>query len=83
MLQIDVKRYFGLYVKNCRLIPLDKNPGVCPVGVGEKLRRNAAKVAIAATRNGVITSDESLQVSAGYEAGAEALVHVIASLYNG
>ena len=70
-------------LKNCRLISLDKNPRVCPIGAGEILRRNAAKVAIAATRNGVITSDKSLQVSARYDAGAEALVHVIPSLYNG
>ena len=29
----------------CRLIPLSKNPGLRPIGVGEVLRRIAGKVA--------------------------------------
>ena len=60
---------------------MDKNPGVCPIGVGGILRRIAGKVAIAATRNDVITSGGSLQVCGGCDAGAET-VHAMRSLYN-
>ena len=88
-----VKRYFGLSAKNldsttwedllaCCLILLDKNPGVCPVGVGEILRGIAGKVAIAATRNDVITSVRSLEVCTRHDAGVETLVHTMRLLYN-
>ena len=37
----------------CRLIPLDKNPGMCTIGVSEILRRIAGKVVVSSTRNGI------------------------------
>ena len=56
----------------CRLIPLNKNPGLRPIGVGETLRRIAEKVVMSIVKKDVITSTGSLQVCAGQEAGAEA-----------
>lgn len=38
----------------CRLIPLDKNPGLRPIGVGEVLRRIIGKVVTYSLRNDVI-----------------------------
>ena len=44
----------------CRFTPLDKTPGVCPIGVGG--------------RNDVITRVRALQVCAEHDAGSGALV---------
>ena len=66
----------------CRLIPLDENPEVCPPGAGEILRWIAGKVVAAATCNDVITNIGFFQVWAGHNAGGEALVCAMRSLYN-
>jgi hypothetical protein len=66
----------------CRLIPLDKNPGLRPIGVGEILRRIAGKVVIFLVRDDVISSVGSLQVCAGHNAGSEALVHAMESIFH-
>ena len=55
-----------------RLIPLDKNPGLRPIGVGKVLRRIAGKV---------IVSVGSLQVRAGQDAGCESLIHAMRTIY--
>ena len=39
---VDQKSIEGLFA--CRLIPLDKSPGIRPIGVGEVLRRIIAKL---------------------------------------
>jgi len=65
----------------CRLIPLDKNPGLRPIGVGEVLRRIIGKVVTYTLRNDVIKSVGSLQVCAGHEAGAEAAIHAMHSIF--
>jgi len=59
-----------------RLIPLDKNPGLCPIGVGEILRRIAGKVVTSALRDEIISSIGCLQTCAGLEAGCESTIHV-------
>ena len=65
----------------CRLIPLDKKPGLRPIGVGEILRRIAGKVLVSVIREDVITSVGSLQVCAGHEAGCEAAVHAMHEIF--
>ena len=66
----------------CRLIPLGKNPGLRPIGVGEVLRRIAGKVILSVLKNDVIDCTGSLQECAGQEAGIEAAAHALNSLYN-
>ena len=66
----------------CRLLPLDKNPGIRPIGVGEILRRIIGKAVVAATKSDIVSSVGSLQVCAGHEAGCEAIVHAMRSIYN-
>ena len=59
----------------CRLIPLDKNPGLRPIGIGKVLHRIASKVVASHIREYIMSALGSLQVCAGYEAGCESLVH--------
>ena len=61
----------------CRLIPLDKNPGLRPIGVGEILKRIVGKVVVSSTRNDITDSVGSLQLCAAHEAGCKALIHAI------
>ena len=65
----------------CRLIPLDKNPGLRPTGIGEVLRRIAGKVVVTHFRTEIVTSVGSRQVSAGQEAGCESIIHAMHALY--
>ncbi|CAB4027672.1 Hypothetical predicted protein, partial [Paramuricea clavata] len=63
--------------KACRLIPLDKNPGVRPFGVGEVLRRIVGKVILSVIKPEVMSSARKLQLCAGPAVGCEAAVHAI------
>lgn len=65
----------------CRLIPLDKNPGLRPIGIGEVLRRIAGKVVVTYLRSEIVTSVGSLQVCAGQEAGCESIIHAMHAIY--
>ena len=65
----------------CRLIPLDKNPSLRPIGVGEVLRRIVGKVVVSVVRNDIISSVGSLQVCVGHEGGCEAAIHAMHSIF--
>ena len=65
----------------CRLIPLDKNPGLRPIGVGEILRRITGKVIVSILKKEVVSSAGSLQVCAGQEAGSEAAIHAMENIF--
>ena len=64
----------------CRLIPLDKNPGLPPICIGEILLRIAGKVVIKSIRNEIISSVGSLEVCAGHDAGYESLIHAMQTI---
>ena len=63
-----------------RLIPLNKNPGLRPIGVGEVLRRIIGKMVAKVVKEDVTKSVGSLQVCAGHEAGSEAAIHAIRNI---
>ena len=65
----------------CWLIPLDKNPGLRPIGIGEVLYRIAAKVVVPHFRTEILTSAGSLQVYAGQEAACISIIHAIRAIY--
>ena len=54
-----------------RLIPLDKNAGLQPIGTGELLRCITGKVVVTHFRTEIFTLVGSLQICAGQEAGYE------------
>ncbi len=60
-----------------RLVALDKNPEVRPIGVCETVRRIITKAILAVTREDVQEVAGSMQMCAGQAAGAEAGVHGI------
>ena len=64
-----------------RLIPLNKNPGVRPVGVGEVLRGIARKSVMHIAKKDLKDAAGSLQVCMGQEAGSESTIHTIYDVY--
>ena len=62
-------------------IPVDKSPGLRPIGVGEVLRRIAGKVIVSHLKEDVIQSVGSLQVCAGQDAGCESLIQAMRTIY--
>ena len=66
----------------CRLIPLDKNPGLRPMEVGEILHRITRKVIMSVLKKKVTSSAGPLQVCAGgQEAGSEAAIHAMEKIF--
>ena len=55
---------------SCRLIPLDKNPGIRPIGVGEVLRRIVGKAIAGFLKKEIKEAAGSPQVCVGNSAGA-------------
>ena len=65
----------------CRLIALDKQPGVRPIGVGEVLRRIVGKVTLAVVKPDILRVVGTSQLCAGQEGGCEAAVHAMRLLF--
>ena len=66
---------------SCRLIPLDKNPGVRPIGIGEVLRRVIGKSVTTLLKPEILAATAPLQASAGLEGGVEAAIHALRTMY--
>ena len=64
-----------------RLIALDKQPGVRPIGVGESVRRLLCKAVIQVIGPDVMEVAESFQLCAGQDGGCEAAVHAVRRLF--
>ena len=61
----------------CRLIALDKRPGVRPIGVGETSRRIVGRAIAASISDDSQDAAGPLQVCAGHLSGCEAAVHAM------
>ena len=66
----------------CRLIALDKNPGVRPIGVGEGLRRIIGKAAFGMLKEDVQRATGYIQLCAGQECGSEAAIHAMREVFS-
>ena len=59
----------------CRLIALDKCPGVQPIGIGEVFRQIVGKAIMSVIGVEIQQSAGSLQLCAGQPSGCEAAIH--------
>ena len=66
----------------CRLIALDKNPGVRPIGVCETVRRIISKAALNVVKNDILTVVGALQLCAGQDAGCEVAVYSMHAIFD-
>ena len=66
----------------CRLIALDKHPGVRPIGVGEVCRRLLSRAVLCIVRTDVLQAAGPLQLCAGQPAGCEAAIHAMRKIFD-
>ena len=65
-----------------RLIPLSKNPGVRPIGIGEVLRRIIGKAVMSILRKDILVTSGNLQLCAGQKSVCEIAIHAAADLFD-
>ena len=61
----------------CRLMALDKSPGVRPIGIGEVVRHIMGKAVLATIGDEIQEAADALRVCAGHQGGSEAAIHTI------
>jgi len=66
----------------CRLIALNKHPGVRPIGVGKVCRRLLSRAVLFIIRNDVLQAAGPLQLCAGQPAGCEAGIHAMRKVFD-
>ena len=66
----------------CRLIPLDKQPGVRPIGIGEVLRRIMGKAVMKVVKPDVLAAVGFNQLCAGQDAGSEIAIHAVREMFD-
>ena len=64
-----------------RLIPLDKNPGVRPIIIGEVFTRILGNCIMAVTREDVKLAAGNLQKCIGHQAEGEATIHAMKEIF--
>ena len=67
---------------SCRLIALDKCPGVRPIGIEETVRRIIGKAVATVIRDDILETEAPLQVCAGHLSGCEVAVHAVRNIFD-
>ena len=67
---------------SCRLIALNKHPGVRPIGIGDTARRIIAKAVLSITQPDIQDASGCLQLCGGQISGIEAAVHAARSAFD-
>ncbi len=65
---------------SCRLIPLDKKPGVRPIGICETVRRIISKAILSTAKSDILNAAGPLQLCAGQLSGVESATHAMQTL---
>ena len=65
----------------CSLIPLDKDPGLRPIGIGEVLRRIIGKAVTHVLRSELQSSAGGLQLCVGQPGGSEVAIHAMEEIF--
>ena len=65
----------------CRLIALDKCPGVRPIGIGETVRRIMARAILSVLKDDIKKAAGPIQLCAGQESGCEAAIHALNQIF--
>ena len=65
----------------CCLIPLNKNPGVRPIGIGEVPWRIIAQVVLKTVSDDLKSAAGCLQTCSGHEADCETAVHAMREIF--
>ena len=65
----------------CRLVALDKRPGVRPIGIGETLRHLISKAVLHVTRDDILKAVGCQQLCAGQEAATESAILAMRSIF--
>jgi hypothetical protein len=74
----DIEAYLS-----CTLIPLDKLPGVRPIGIGEVIRRIVGKTIIATVKSQIVECAAGpQQLCAGQRSGCEVAVHAMTQMFD-
>ena len=73
-------KYLRAFVAS-RLLPLDKKPGVRPIGIGEVLRRIVGKATTTVLKPELVNATAPLQTCAGLPGGIEASIHAVRRMY--
>ena len=65
----------------CRLVPLDKKPGVRPIGICEVIRRVIGKAVLKVLGQVIQRCAGTVQLCAGQPAGIEAAIHAMREIF--
>ena len=74
-------KYLRAFVAG-RLIPLDKNPGVRPIGIGETIRRIISSATTTLLKPELVSATAPTQTCAGIPGGIEASIHAMREMYD-
>ena len=61
----------------CRLVALDKCPGVRPIGIGDTARRLITKVVLSVIKDDIMDVAGHTQLCGGQKSGCENAVHAV------
>ena len=66
---------------SCRLVAMNKCPGVRPIGIGEVVRRIIGKAILTVTSQDIQQVTGALQLCAGQQSGCEAAIHAMRHVF--